>query len=203
MGAEGDLQGSEILMEVQSDLVIPSGDGVVRDIYTIELFHDLSYLRSGSGVDHGKVGDQGQGVLGEVHFVPGERDSQLVNINGLNGVSGDMEDFSGQRHIDLVGALSFSLGGVPVASEPVAVGEMFEDGHVGAAFRADMGGILFWFSNSARDKLMSAVGIFASIALFFVQGVFTELPGLAVALWAENRVKIRHNNSFRYGSNRV
>jgi hypothetical protein len=203
MRAEGDLQGAEILMEVQGDLVIPSGDGVVRDVYTIELFHDLSYLRSGNGVDHGEVGDQSQGVLGEVHFVPGKRDSQLVNINSLNRVAGNMEDFSGQRHIDLVGALSISLGVVLVASEPIAVGEMFEDSHGRAAFRTGVRGILFGFSDSARDELMSALEIFASVTLLAMKRVFSELVGFAFAPWTENRLKIGHNNSFRYGSSRV
>ena len=203
MRAEGDLQGSEILMEIQSDLVIPSGDGVVRDVYPIDLFHDLSDLGRGNGVDHGEVGDQGQSVFGEVHFVPGKRDSQMVGVNGLDGVGGDVEDFSRQRDIDLVGAVSFSLGGVSVTSEPIAVGEMFEDGHVGAAFRAGMRGILFGLSGSTGDKLMSALGIFASVTLLAMKRVFAELVGLAFAPWTEDRVKIRHNNSFRYGSNRV
>ena len=203
MRAEGDLQGSEILMEVQGDLVCPSGDGVMRDVHTIELFHDLNDLCCGNGVDQGKVGDQGQGVFGEVHFVPGERNGQPANIDGLDRVGGDMEDFPGQRDIDLVGALAFSLGVVSVASKPVAIGKVFEDGHGGAAFRAGMGGILFGRSASARDKLMSAFGIFASETLVAMKGVFSELVGLALAPWTKNSVMVSHKNSFRYGSNRV
>jgi hypothetical protein len=138
-----------------------------------------------------------------VHFVPGKKDGQTVIINGLDGVGGDMEDFPGQRDIDLVGALSFSLGVVSVASEPIAIGEVFEDGHIGAAFRAGMGGILFGRSGFARHELMSAFGLFASVALFFVYRVFAEPPCLAMTPWAENSGLVSHKNSFRYGSNRV
>ncbi len=121
MRAEGYLQGSEISMEVQGHLVRPSGDGVMGDVYAKELLEDLNDLGGGDGMDYDEVGCQGQGVFGEVHFVPGKGDGQMVSIDSLDGVGGDVEDLSGQRDIDLVGALSFSLGVVSVAAESISV----------------------------------------------------------------------------------
>ena len=122
----------------------------------------------------------------------------MVNIDGLDWIMSDLKGLAGQRDINLMSALSFSLGVVSVASEPIAIGEVLEDGHAGAAFWANMRRILLWRSHSAGDKLMSAVGILAAVTLFLMIWVFTKLPGMGVTFWAENLLSYSHKNSFRY-----
>ncbi len=185
-------------MEIQGNFVCPAGDSVMRDVYSIELFHDLDDLGSGDGMHHGKVGDQGQSVSGKVHFVPAKGDCQCMGLNGLDWIMGDLKGLAWQGHIALMLALSFSFGVVSVATEPIAIREALEDGHAAAAFWADMRRILPWRSYSAGDKLMSAVRIFAAVTLFMMMWVFAKLPSVAVTFWAEHLFSYSHKNSFRY-----
>lgn len=93
---------SEVLMEVEGELVAPACDGVVGDMDVVELVEDVNDHWCWQRVNNEEIGDEGDDGAREVHFVPVEGDGQGDVVETLDGIGGDVEGAAGKREIDFM-----------------------------------------------------------------------------------------------------
>ena len=72
----------------------PAGDGVVRDVEVIKIFHESGKLIGGDGMKDSKVKGEGDGRFIEGHFRPGEFDGE-IGLDAIDGVVSDSKRFAG------------------------------------------------------------------------------------------------------------
>jgi hypothetical protein len=122
-----------------------------------------------------------------------ERDRQVEVFEGLERVFGNLKGFSRERDVDLVCAFSVALGVVSIAAEAVAIGQMFEDTHLGAALGAGKGWILLLPLGFVWDELIATVlEVLAPVLLLVRWWVDSVLPGVTVTFWASDMIVLNH-----------
>jgi len=162
-----DGEGSAFFSKEEGGLVTPSGDGVVGDVDAEDIVKSGDDSGSGHGTEEGEIESECDRGGREFHFAPVEHgvdfpsdESDLLGFeDGVEGVP------SGEGDVDFVSTFPFPFGVVAIASETESVTQVFEDGHVGAAFGTDDFGIFADAWGSSRDELMAAGGVFATVSL--------------------------------------
>lgn len=86
---------AEVLVEIKSEFMRPTSDGIMRDGDIKQLHKDVSDLGRWDGMADGEVGDERDHRFREFHFVPIEGNGQVEAVEALDGIRGDPKSSAG------------------------------------------------------------------------------------------------------------
>jgi hypothetical protein len=169
--------------EEEGGFVTPPGDGVVGDLDLEEIAEGVNDAGCGHGADKGEIEGDGDGGRREFHSVPVEgRLDPALNEADLTGIEDRVEGvFAGEGDVDFVSAAEIPFGSVAIAAKTESITQMFKDAHIGAALGADHLGVFPGFGRTLGDKLASADGILAPVALEAGIGIPAKAMDLSTA----------------------